>query len=105
MVRGGPLARPVLRGEALPGADDLLGALALSGAPPALFLLLLLLRVDGVDPALRGNVHLDLEETGGDREGYGAKVDVRLISRKLVELWNTSCASGRRHRPRTCCTF
>lgn len=56
------LARPVLWSEALPGADDLLGSHSSPRGSPVL--LLLILRLYGVDTALRRNIHFNLEKTG-----------------------------------------
>lgn len=55
-------ARHVLRGQALPGTDDLFGAHHPPRGGPAL--LVLVLRLDGVDPAFGGDVHFNLEKAG-----------------------------------------
>lgn len=56
------LARPILRREALPGADDLFGSQSSVRGGPVL--LLLILGLYGVDSALRRNIHFNLEKTG-----------------------------------------
>lgn len=61
------LASPVVRGEALPGADDLLGPQSSLGGGSVL--LVFILGFDGVDPTLWGDVHLDLEKAAARRRG------------------------------------
>lgn len=55
------LACPVLWSQALPGADDLFGSGSSARGRPVL--LVLVLRLDGVDAALRRDVDFDLKET------------------------------------------
>lgn len=62
------LASPVVRGEALPGADDLLGPQSSLGGGSVL--LVFILGFDGVDPTLWGDVHLDLEKAAARRRGW-----------------------------------
>lgn len=63
LCKRSPLARPVLRREALPGADDLFGAHSSPRGSPVL--LLLVLRLYGVDAALWRDIHFNLEKTVG----------------------------------------
>lgn len=55
------LASPILRSETLPGADDLFDSQSSSGGSPVL--LVLILRLYGVNATLWRNIHFNLEET------------------------------------------
>lgn len=91
------LASPVLWSEALPGADDLFGShFSPRGSP---VLVLLILRLYGIDAALRRNIHFNLEKTA-----HGCRKDlVRRMSdihsqlkycQKAIGWWHFSVVSS-----------
>lgn len=84
------LTRPVLPSEGLPGADDLLGSHpSLRGRP---VLLLLVLRLDGVDPTLWRNVYFYLKEAIKINKN---KIVVKKIS--LLDVYLLSPIGELRH--------